>query len=207
MSSTIMYRLSGIALGIGGVLAVIGTLGEALDNEAFGPFWTPSAIVTAIGLLLIVLGLPALYARQSPQAGRFGAFGFVLFFVASIVFAGSSGLTDLVLLPWINHLAPSALDNPPLAFILYFLIAKALVLVGSVVFGIALLRAGVFSKASAILLLAGSVLFVVGGRVPYLSYIGEALFFVALIWLGATLLASLQRGAAMPASVGASARA
>jgi hypothetical protein len=192
MSSTTVYRLSGIALLIGGVLAAIGNVGQMLNDNPLSPLWIPVSLAIAIGLLLVLLGLPAVYVRQMRRAGTLGLIGFVLFFLACVLFGGSSGLTDIVLLPWVTQLAPVGLNNPTLAFILFFLVAKLLIIIGSIVFGIATLRAGVLPKGSAILLLVGSVLFIVGGRihaVPYLDYFGEVLFFLSFVWFGFALLA------------------
>lgn len=193
MSSTTLYRLSGSTLLIGGVLAAIGTVGQAFNDNPLSPLWMPVSLAVAIGLLLVLLGLPAVYSRQMKRTGVFGLIGFILFFLACIQFAGSSGLTDLVLLPWVTQLVPGALNNPPLTFILFFLVAKLLILIGSIVFGIATLRAGVLPKGSAILLLVGSVLFIVGGRihaVPYFDFFGEILFFLSFAWFGFALRAS-----------------
>jgi hypothetical protein len=192
MSSTTVYRLSGIALLIGGVLAAIGNVGQMFNDNPLSPLWIPVSLAIAIGLLLVLLGLPAVYVRQMRRAGTLGLIGFVLFFLACVLFGGSSGLTDIVLLPWVTQLAPVGLNNPTLAFILFFLVAKLLIIIGSIVFGIATLRAGVLPKGSAILLLVGSVLFIVGGRihaVPYLDYFGEVLFFLSFVWFGFALLA------------------
>ena len=193
MSSATVYRLSGIALLIGGTLAAIGTIGQMFNDNPLSPFWIPVSLAVAIGLLLVILGLPAVYVRQMWRARTFGLIGFILFFLACVQFGGGGGLTDIVLLPWITQLAPGALNNPPLTFFLYFLVSKLLILLGSLLFGIATLRAGILPKGSAILLLVGGVLFIVGGRihaVPYLVYLGELLFFLSFVWFGFALLSS-----------------
>jgi hypothetical protein len=193
MSSTTLYRLSGIALLLGGGLSVIGTIGQLFNDNPLSALWIPMSLATAIGLLLVLLGLPAVYARQMKQAGMLGLIGFILFALACLQFGGGSGLTDLVLLPLVTK--SGGLNSASIAFILYFLIVKLLLLAGSVVFGIATLRAGVLPKGSAILLLVGGVLFIVGGRVhiPYLDYFGEVLFFLSFIWLGTSLLSVTRR--------------
>lgn len=190
MSSATLYRLSGIVVFIGGGLSAIGTIGQLFNNDPLSPFWTPTSLATALGLLLILLGLPAVYTRQMKQAGVFGLVGFLLFFLACVQFGGGSGLADLVLLPWATKIG--GLNSAPVTFILYFLVIKLLLLVGSILWGIAMLRAAVFPKGSAILLLIGGVLFILGGRVhviPNLDFIGEILFFLSFVWLGFSLLA------------------
>jgi hypothetical protein len=192
MSFTSVYRLSGIALLIGGALAACGVIGQAFDDNPLSPLWMPVSLAIAIGLLLVLLGLPAVYARQVRRAGMLGLIGFILFFLACVQFGGGSGLTDIVLLPLVTQLSPGGLNSPPLTFILFFLVAKLLIVIGSIVFGIATLRAAVLPKGSAILLLVGSVLFIVGGRIhviPYLDFFGEILFFLSFAWFGFALLA------------------
>lgn len=193
MSSTTLYRLSGIALLLGGGLAAVGTIGQMLNDNPLSPSWAPVSLAIAIGLLLVLLGLPATYIRQMKRAGTFGLIAFILFFLACLQFGGASGLTDMVLLPWMTQ--SGGLTHAPLAFLLYFLIAKLLILIGSIVFGIATLRAGVLPKGSAILLLVGGVLFIAGGRihVPYLDYFGEVLFLLSFVWLGISLLSLPRR--------------
>lgn len=189
MSSSTIYRLSGVSLVIGGLLAAIGAVGQGFFPNFFSPGWLLMSASVGIGLLFILLGLPAVYARQMKKAGMLGLIGFIVFFIACMQYGGSRGLTDLVVLPWVTQL--NALNNPTLSFILFYIIVKLLLLVGSIVFAIATLRAGVFPKGSVILLIVGSVLFIFGGRVhviPYLDYFGEMLFSLSFVWFGSALL-------------------
>jgi hypothetical protein len=189
MSSSTVYRLSGISLFIGGLLAAIGTVGQAFFSNLFSPMWTIVSASHYIGLLLILLGLPAVYTMQMKRAGTLGLIGFILFFTAFAQFGGSTGVVDIVALPWLTKI--NAFNTTPLSFILFFLLVKLFLLVGSVVFSIAMLRTGIFPKGSVILLIVGAVLFLFGGRVhiiPYLDYLGEVLFLMAFVWFGTSLL-------------------
>lgn len=189
MSSSTVYRLSGMSLLIGGLLAAIGVVGQAIFSNLFSPMWSLVSASVYIGLLLILLGLPAVYSRQMKRAGKLGLVGFILLFTACAQFGGSSGLFDIVALPWLTKM--NAFTTMPLSFILYFLIVKLFILVGSIVFGIAALRSGTLPKGSGILLIVGAVLFIFGSRVhfiPYLDYLGEALFFLSFAWFGSSIL-------------------
>ena len=188
MSSATVYKVSGIILLLGGSLSVIATIGQAFNDNPLSPTWIPTSLIMAVGLLMVLLGLPALYVRQMKRSGGFGLVSFLLFFLACLQFGGASGLTDVVLLPWMTQ--NGGLANAPLAFIMYFFVSKLLILVGSILFSIATLRVGLLPKGSAILLLVGSVLFILGGRVqaiPYLEYIGEVLFLLSFLWFGQAL--------------------
>ena len=71
MSSTTLYRLSGIALLIGGGITALGTLVQTFLTEDFvNPLWIPVAICLFAGTLLLQIGFPAVYLRQMKRAGH-----------------------------------------------------------------------------------------------------------------------------------------
>lgn len=191
MSSAIVYRLSGIALLIGGGLAAIGAVAQAFLSEDFlSPFWIPVAVSIFMGTLLVQVGLPALYARQMKRAGVLGLIGFILLFCGFTQFGIGFRFFDIVILPWFGK---SADINPPLNFIFYSLSAVVLLLVGSILFGIATLRAGVLPKGPVVLLLVGLVLNRIGGHVPHLQDLGGVLFYLSFVWFGFALLSLLRQ--------------
>ena len=69
MSSTTLYRFSGVALLIGGVLAIIGQL-LLTTADPGTPLWIPGSWLTLAGTLLVILGLPGLYFKQVDRAGH-----------------------------------------------------------------------------------------------------------------------------------------
>jgi len=166
MSSATLYRLSGIALLIGGGIAAIGALAQTFLSEDFlSPLWIPVAVSIFIGTLLVQVGLPAVYLRQMKRAGVLGLIGFILLFCGFAQFGIGFRFFDSIILPWFGK---SADMNPPLSFILYSLSAVVLLLVGSTLFGIATLRASILPRGPVVLLLVGLVLNRIGGRVPHL---------------------------------------
>jgi hypothetical protein len=189
MSSSTLSRLSGISLIIGGLLAAIGGIGQGVFPNLFSPVWLLVSVFADFGQFFILLGLPILYARQMKRAEMLGLVGFVLFFVATIEVAGGGNLFDMVVYPWVTKL--NAFNNPPLSFILFFMILKLLLFVGSLIFGIAQLRAGVFPKGPILLFLVGSVLLGFGGiahMIHYLDYLGSLLCDLSFVWFGSILL-------------------
>ena len=191
MSSATIYRLSGIALLIGGVLAAIGAVAQTfLSEDYLSPLWIPVAVSIFIGTLLVQIGLPAIYARQMKRAGVLGLIGFILLFCGFAQFGIGFRFFDIVILPWFGK---SADLNPSLGFILYSLSGVALLLVGALLFGIATLRAGVLPKGPVILLLVGLVINRIGGHIPHLQDIGIVLFYLSFAWFGFALLSLLQR--------------
>jgi hypothetical protein len=209
MLSSTVYRLSGVSLLIGGLLAAIGVVGQAFFPDLSNPVWSLVSASLYIGLLFVLLGLPAVYTWQMKRTGKPGLIAFILFFIACAQFGGSSGVFDIVALPWLTQ--ANAFNNLPMSFILFFLIVKIFLLVGSLVFGIAALRTGTLPKGSIILLIVGAVLFVLGGKVraiPYLDYFGEMLFCLSFVWFGSVLLSRQEvEVRPAPASTGTNARA
>ena len=191
MSSTTLYRLSGIALLIGGVLTTIGATTQALLSEDYSsPLWVPVASLIFIGTLLVQIGLPAIYMRQAHRVGVPGLVGFILFFFGFAQFAIGFRFFDIVILPWFGK---SADINPPLNFIFYSLSGALLLLVGAFLFGIMSIRSGIFPKIPILVLLVGLVLNRIGGRVPHLQDIGGILFYLSFAGLGYALLFLLRQ--------------
>src|SRR5438105_6567797 len=79
MSSTTSYRLSGIALLMGSALSAIGYIlsvfasGNDLQSLIF-------SLMTLLGSMLVLLGLPGMYTRQARRGGILGLLGFLLVF-------------------------------------------------------------------------------------------------------------------------------
>ncbi len=190
MTSTTLYRLSGIALLIGGAFAAIGALVQTfLTEDYLNPLWIPVASLIFIGTLLMQIGLPALYLSQAKHIGTLGLVGFILLFFGLAQFGIGFRFFDIVILPWFGK---SADINPPANFIFYSLSAMLLLLAGALLFGIVTMRAGIFSKVPPILLFVGLVLNRIGGHVPHLQDIGGILLYLAFAWFGYALL-SLSR--------------
>ena len=191
MSSTTLYRLSGMALLIGGGLTTIGAIVQAFLSEDYSsPLWIPVAVLIFIGTLLVQIGLPAMYMRQRDRIGLLGLIGFILFFFGFAQFGIGFRFFDMVILPWFGK---SADINPPLNFIVSSLSGIILLLVGALLFGIVTIRSGIFSKFPMILLLVGLILNRIGGHVPHLQDTGGILFYLSFVVLGYALLSLLRQ--------------
>jgi len=188
MSSATLYRLSGIALLIGGSIAVLGTLIQTfLADDYPSPLWIPVAACLFVATLLVQIGFPAVYLRQMKRAGALGLLGFILLFCGLAQFGIGFRCFARVILPWLGQRADL---NPPLGFIVYSLSATVLLLVGSMLFGIAQFRAGIFPKGPIIGLLVGLVINRIGGHVPHLQDVGGMLFSLSFSWFGLALLSA-----------------
>src|SRR5260370_24932289 len=92
MSSGTMYRSSGVALLVGALLAIIGNVLSSVlfpgndPHQYVSALWLPVMLLSFVGSLLLLIGLPAISARQATRAGWLGLIGFVLTFIGGVFF-------------------------------------------------------------------------------------------------------------------------
>ncbi len=190
MSSSDLIRWGGPAAVAGGVLFVLGellnlpTLGEEnLSEVAVTASWVVQQLLFLLGTVLLLFGLFGLYARQSEAAGTLGIVGFLAAFLGTALQAGTS-FDQAFVLPIVADVAPELVDaGPPLGIILAFISFG----VGWLLFGAATLRARVYPRGAAVLLMVGAVLAAFPLPFTY-SVLG-----VAVSWLGFSLFT--RRGA------------
>lgn len=117
------------------------------------------ATVTALGvLLLLALGLVALYVRQQDALGGFGTGAFVLALVGTMLAAGGAW-EQVFSVPFLADVAPAALDAGSSGSLLAgFLLSFLLLAAGWVLFALASRRAGVLPRRASTLVLLGAVL-------------------------------------------------
>ena len=212
MSSSDLIRGSGLALILGGVSFGLFMLLHPFDQLA-GPHgaqsaaWVPAHSFHFLGALFSLFGLVGLYARQIEQSGRLGLLGFVLAFVGTAMFVGT-GMITAYLWPVIARYAPDfveadgAMFSEPLARGTIEA-TYAFLVVGYVVFSVATMRAGVFPRWNAWLLIVGIVLFSVPvapvGPVPWIvRVVGALVFGAALVALGYALRARAEEPLLQP---------
>ena len=174
MSAATLIRWDGLAAVVAAALRMaldVLTFLSDVSSRGVAP-----AAVTVVELVLLSIGLVALYAHQSEATGILGLVGFLMAYVGTVV-----GLLTVVvpmLIVWI----------------------ALLLLTGWALFGIASLRAQVYPRAAAIILIIGAVLsgvatalirsgMIVVGRAAALTATGvpDLIFIVAIGWLGFSL--------------------
>ena len=173
MSDTIV-RLSGIALMAGAAL-----LGTAIALLSFSPVidqpLSPRAsLLLLLSAILLLLSLPAMYARQAQAAGWLGLTGHALL---------QTGILLLVVLATTPILYPSLNPTPP-ENVVVFLLGIALT-VGLLLTGIATITADVYPRWAGLLLLAATagfffVFFVAEFLPPIAGQMGSAFFGILL---------------------------
>jgi hypothetical protein len=180
MSSTTLYRLSGIVLLLGGVLSIIGALLQ-IPSAPGTPLWIPSTWLALGGSLLILLGWPGLYLKQADKAGRLGLLGFVLSFVALLIVGIGFGTIDAFVAQVL------AVEETMPALLGFELLGGLLLVVGPLLFGIATLRASVFPRWVAIILIAGSIATLVTVLLHDWNEVSAAILFLAIACFGYVL--------------------
>ena len=194
MSTSSLIRWAGLAAVLSGVSSVAGDLlGLTVDLEsAESAASTTYVLVFALyllGTVLLLLGLVGLYAGQAGEAGILGLVGFLVAFVGTALFSGAVWF-ELFITPSLAAEAPDLAEAE--LGLAGFAVSFLSVILGWLLFGTATLRARVYPRPAAILLIVGAV--VSFAPVP-LS--GIVLSF-AVAWLGFALFAGEGEPAKQP---------
>jgi energy-converting hydrogenase Eha subunit A len=198
MSSSDLIRWGGLAALVGGVLFVVAELLglPTINIESFSETATTAsfAIQTTtflLGVVLMLLGLVGLYARQSEAAGALGLIGFLVAFLGTVLIGGFMW-ASVFIAPALATEVPEVVDaGPPPGLLPTFIIFA----VGWLLFGIATLRGRVFPRAAAILLIVGAVVTFL--PLPFTTLV----FDVAVAWLGFALFTGREASAEQPPRV------
>ena len=167
MSSTQLFRVSGISLLLSALLSLIAALLSFFVNLSFtapsatfqSPLWSTHYSLSFASIALTLIGLPALYLRLRGQRGdRLGFFGLLFILVGSFLVLGMAGYFVSVL-PVVAAKAPQILTATlESGFDIFPLGGTLFLTIGTILLGIAVLRAKVFPTMVGILLLAWTVL-------------------------------------------------
>ncbi len=159
--------------------AIVG--GDRLSDAATSAvFFLPSG-AQLLAMVLLLVGLVALFARQADTFGGLGLTGFLLALIGTTVAAGALW-SQVFVVPRLAEAAPSVVDQAGGSVLAGFLLSFLLFGVGWLLFGVATLRTRVFPRWAVILLIAGAVISIL--PVPFRALILE----IAVACLGFTLL-------------------
>jgi len=206
MSVSNVIRWAGLSAVLAGVLAVV--------NPIIHPPNDPSSVATSSwaiahylilgGSVLLLLGISGIYARQVKESGWLGLVGFLMFYVGVALISGFA-LFEAVILPVLATEAPQSIggflpgenlvvSGPliPLSVILFG--------IGGLLFGIAVIRAGIFPRWAAILLIIGIPATVLLSLVSEAaSRLSGVLYGAGIAWLGYALWSERPEKAPEPA--------
>ncbi len=190
MSSTTLYRLSGISLLIGSVLAIVGGILGIFSSNPASTIAIAGSLIQFVGATLGILGLPGMYARQAQRAGILGLIGTALMVCYILILGTFGSALNAVLLPFIATHAPAIAQSEPPGLALFFTIGGLLGAVGGISLGIATIRASILPRWAGVLLM-GSVIQVAGDffQSP-IANLGFVLVMIGFAWLGIALLSS-----------------
>ncbi len=201
MSTTNIYRLSGIVLAVGGLIGVVAFVLDLVVDAHYPHIeddtllaattsaWVIHVALLFISALLIVLALPGLYARLREKGGILGLIAFVLTFIGVMIGdMMNAAISAFALPPLTASTAGRAvlLNNPPYPGIVGGL-GGIFTLLGVLLLGIVLVRARVLPRWVGVPLIAGVIVFIPGVTLganalgPLIIYAGFALCGVMLM--------------------------
>ena len=167
MSSTQLFRVSGISLLLGAFIGLIAAILSFFVNLSFtappdtfqSPLWSTHYSLFFASIALTLIGLPAFYLRLRGQRGdRLGFFGLLFILLGTFLALGMAGYFVSVL-PVVAAKAPQILTATfESDFDIFPLGGSLFVTIGTILLGIAVLRTKVFPSLVGILLLAWTAL-------------------------------------------------
>lgn len=192
MSSNLI-RWGGLAAMLAGVLLIAADLLSLTISPKFpsvesltsGPYAVQS-VLKLVAAALLLLGLFMLYARQAKAAGTLGLAGFLVAFAGTALMVGAFWATAFFA-PTLAAGAPEYFDaeGPTGRLADAFVVSWALFILGWILFGVATLRARVYPRSAAVLLIVGAV--PAFGTLMVVGLPTGILFSVAVAWLGYAL--------------------
>lgn len=199
MSSQALYRLSGIALVVGGALSVLSMLLTLFPGDSAEPAYFSSVpyvlagVLLFLGAALTLIGLPAIVAAQAARSAVLTVIGVVCIFGVNLIYNVANTFIDLTIFPTLIS-NPATHDlaqtGPTPVMNVFFNAGMLLAVVGSLTLGIALLRAGVFPRwigVVMLLVLPAQILAMLD--IPVVESIAPMLGSVVMIGIGSALLA------------------
>jgi hypothetical protein len=206
VTGTRLFRIGGLLVIVGAVLFVLHVVLRSVLTAGVDPavsaqvgLWVPLNALGALGAALVLLGLPAVYARMAGEGGLTGLVGFALIEVSWMFFGVFLSLYGALVLPWLADQTPrlvAASAPTPLGFVVAFALGLLAWLVGAVLLAVPLVRGhararwvGYVLPASALWVLVGTLVIAPDGpasnlAVNLLSNLGPVLLLIGLGYLG-----------------------
>jgi hypothetical protein len=176
--------LGGLALILGGALSIAGgVLHPVIEHESHSiaaatqPAFPLAHLLLLIGGALLLIGLPAFYARIAPRTPILGLVGFAVCALGNAAFIVPFAFYETVIIPTLAAdpmtqaiVAPGGMLSSSLAFTLFQGLGAPLYLLGMLVLGIAAVRSrAVPTWAGVLLALAPIIVMVPVPETPVLT--------------------------------------
>ncbi len=204
MPATVV-RWGGLAAVLAGVFALITELLDlylyaTTSEDSFsevatsGTFAVQGVSLSILAMLLLV-ALVGIYASQAEAVGVLGSVGFFIALIGTALFVGATW-DSIFFTPALAQAEPAFLDSDPTFLeIAGGVLSQGLLVGGLIVFAVSTLRARVYPRAAAVLLLVGAVV----GAIPL--PLTTIVFGVALAWMGVFLLTRIGAAAGQSSRV------
>jgi hypothetical protein len=179
MKKTSLFQLGGMAVFLSAILTGIGRLIYFLSGQPDLPVTLDLWRGIFAGALM-VLGLGALFARQSQRSGVLGLVGYIFIVLANIYFVASDAIGLGVAAGVISYEQIMQVSS----YVLADSILPWIWVVGLLGFGISIYRAQVFPKYAGMLLLVLAIVQPLAGPLAFMRPIYAVCYFVAWAWLG-----------------------
>lgn len=160
-------------------LVIVGG-GRISEAATSATFFLPSGS-QLLAMLLLLMGLVALFVRQADVFGTLGLAGFLLALVGTAMAVGALW-SQVFVVPRVAEVAPAIADTGSGSVLAGFLLSFLLFGAGWLVFGVATFRTRVFPRWAVILLIVGAVISIL--PLPSRALVLE----IAAACLGLTLL-------------------
>jgi hypothetical protein len=170
------------------IMFTIPTDVEGLKAHVLEASFALNSVASVVAFALLIIALVAAHDRQARAAGVFGAVAVGAAIIGTVFMAGDWWY-EAFAVPRMAEVAPGAMDTFVGGRLLQGGVASfALLGIGWVLYGIASLRAGVYPAGVSAAILVGGLLSGVPIGVVYPA--GGVVLGLAIVWLGAWLLAS-----------------
>ena len=201
ITTATLTRAAGVSAVLSGLLFIVIQPIHPREDVATvtGTAWVVVALMTLTMAVLGLVGLSGIYFRQVRESGLPGLIGYVMFGSFYLVTTAWT-FVEVFVLPQIADAAPrfvadflgvpagvsaqGDVGNLPL----FFAVVSGLYLVGGLVFGIAVFRAGVLRRGAAVLLAGGTVFSLAAAVLPHeVGRYAAVPVGLAMMWLGWSL--------------------
>jgi hypothetical protein len=193
MSTSHLIRWSGLAALLGGALFALFAVvefalfsGQPQSAVVATGAWGIVQVFYIVACVLISLGLVGAYTLQAGEGGSLGLAAFLLALTGTIMVAGAEWSAAFIA-PWVAQVAsPEVLDAEPTGMLAAGVLSTFILFgLGWFLFSLVLLRTGVLSRGTALVIMIGAISVVVHGLLglPFNSVV----FGVALAWMGKAL--------------------
>lgn len=199
MTSSNLIRWAGLSAVVGGILFAVGIIIRPADGpESIATnLWVVAQYLFLGSLIFGVFGTFGLYARQVKEAGLLGLVGFLMLIVARLLFTGLT-FFEAFIIPVLATEAPQFIGGLFAGEYEFPVVGVAgfAEIIGGLLFGIAIIRAGILPRWAAILFIIG----IVPGRFgpEVVVRISSVVLGIGLAWLGYALWSERREEASEP---------